>query len=80
MTGLLPPSVKAWPRRPNVGVWQAPVVVPSVLPCSIVPLPVAQNGTSDDILESSRPLHYLQARVHTSLDDSDLELFEEDPE
>jgi len=80
MTGVLPPSVKAWPRRPNLGVWQAPVVVPSVLPCSIVPLPVAQNGTSDDILESSRPLHYLQARVHTSLDDSDLELFEEDPE
>jgi hypothetical protein len=74
MTGVLPPSVKTWPRRPNLGVWHAPVL-PSCLPCSIVPLPVAQIDTNDEVLESS-----MRVRVPTSLDDSDIELVEEDPE
>ena len=74
MLGLLPPSVKQWPRVPNFGVWTAPFVAPRVE--SVTSLPSAQADVSD-ILKSCDPLP-LQVRNPTSLDDSDVELFEED--
>jgi hypothetical protein len=76
--GLLPASCKAWPRCPNLGVWQAPVVLPTVLSFSDVPLLATQSGTIDDVFESSDQLPMEQARLRTTLDDSDLEFFDED--
>jgi len=71
MQGLLPPSVKIWPRCPSLGVWQAPVVPFS---SCVEPLPVAQNGTPE-VAESLK-----LPPVRTSLDDSDIDIFEDEDE
>jgi hypothetical protein len=75
--GLLPASCKGWPRCPNLGVWQAPVVLPTFVSVSDLPLPVAQNGMFEEVLEPT-DFPSVGERVRTSLDDPDLEIFEEE--